>query len=90
MKSHIFCSPTPVPERQDRVAMCGEVVHSAVWRYTFNSDVNPEFLQALSAINTCWKCFKIPLPDGYIYGMVSAEDLDETRRGWRGEEIEAA
>lgn len=79
MKAHIFCSTEPMRERLDRTAMCGEIVPCAVWVYHFNSEQNREFLGAISAVNTCIKCFRAPWPDGYIYGMVSAEEADAQR-----------
>jgi len=53
MKAHVIESEDPLREGADITALCGALVSKAVFAYMWNSSIAPEFVAALTTLNTC-------------------------------------
>lgn len=79
MKAHLIASEVPLIEGQTCTAACGAEIKRCIFVYMFNTDHATEFLAALSAVNTCSKCYRQPLDNRYVYGLVSADQIDRDK-----------
>lgn len=86
MKFHLIDSEVPLIEGRDYRALCGAQMTRTVFVHYFNTIMCTEFLAALSAINTCSKCYRCQIEKRYVYGAISRELLTEERQ----EEMEVA
>jgi len=75
IKAHIADSAIPIKEGSDVTAICGEVVHNTVFAYMFDAALAPEFITGMSTINTCRRCYRIPLTKQYIYGLLPGAEI---------------
>ena len=75
MKAHIANSPEPLREGSDIQAICGHLVKNVVFAYMFDTGIAPEFLGGMTTINTCKDCFRIPLSNQYVYGLLPGAEI---------------
>ena len=75
MKAHVIESEDPLREGADITALCGALVSKAVFAYMWNSSIAPEFVAALTTLNTCRSCYRQFLSKRYIYGILPGAEI---------------
>jgi hypothetical protein len=80
MKAHLVASQTPLLERKDRTALCGEVVKLAEFVMFWDGDHVAMLWQKPKGV--CGKCWSTETVEGignrYIYGMVNGQEAKDS------------
>lgn len=84
-KIHLFNSEQPAILGQELVAVCGKKVPNASAVFQWDDSAQPDYIDFLSSLAVCNKCWGSDLMKRYIYGIVPAQTAFDEQNPTRKE-----